>query len=176
LIYFPHYVPGRGRNPKGFEKIFLFPSLRFSPETMAAKKVKTIVKLNLPAGEATAAPPVGPALGQHGLPIMEAVKAYNERTAKLKGQIIPAVITVFEDRTFSFITKLPPVAAMIKKTLSLDKAGGKAGHESAGKLTREQVKEIATTKLPDLNTDSVEAAMKVVEGTARSMGIEVEHG
>lgn len=143
---------------------------------MATKKVKTIVKLNLPAGEATAAPPVGPALGQHGLPIMEFVKAYNERTAKLKGQTIPAVITVYEDRTFSFITKLPPVAAMIKKILGLDKAGGKAGHESAGTLTHAQVKEIATTKLPDLNTDSVEAGMKVVEGTARSMGIEVENG
>jgi len=143
---------------------------------MAAKKVKTIVKLNLAAGEATAAPPVGPALGQHGLPIMEFVKAYNERTARLKGQTIPAVITVYEDRTFSFITKLPPVAAMIKKMLSLDKAGGKAGHESAGKLTRAQVTQIATDKLPDLNTDSVQAAVKVVEGTARSMGIEVEHG
>jgi len=140
-----------------------------------AKKVKTVIKLNLNAGEATADPPVGPALGQHGLPIMEFVKAYNERTAKLKGEIIPAVITVYEDRTFSFITKLPPVAAMIKKALTLTKAGGKAGHESAGKLTKAQVKQIATTKLPDLNTDNVEAAMKVVAGTARSMGIEVEN-
>jgi large subunit ribosomal protein L11 len=141
---------------------------------MAAKKVKTIIKINLKAGEATAAPPVGPALGQHGLPIMEFVKAYNERTSKLKGQTIPAVITVFEDRTFTFITKLPPVAAMIKKTLAIEKGGGKAGRESAGKLTKAQVTQIATDKLPDLNTDSVEAAMKVVAGTARSMGIEVE--
>jgi len=141
---------------------------------MAAKKIKTLVKLNLPAGEATAAPPVGPALGQHGLPIMEFVKAYNERTAKLKGQVIPAVITVYEDRTFSFITKLPPVAALIKKALTLTKGGGKAGHDSAGKLTQSQLKEIATTKLPDLNTDNVEAGMKVVAGTARSMGIETE--
>jgi len=141
---------------------------------MAAKKVKTLIKLNLKAGEATAAPPVGPALGQHGLPIMEFVKAYNERTAKLKGQIIPAVITVFEDRTFTFITKLPPVSAMIKRTLGITKAGGKAGRESAGKLTKEQVKQIATEKLPDLNTTHVEAAMKVIEGTARSMGIQVE--
>lgn len=141
---------------------------------MATKKVKTIVKLNLPAGEATAAPPVGPALGQHGLPIMEFIKAYNERTAKLKGQTIPAVITVFEDRTFTFITKLPPVAAMIKKTLGLAKAGGKAGREVAGKLTRAQMQQIAKDKLPDLNTDNVEAAMKVVAGTARSMGIETE--
>src|SRR5438034_323238 len=141
---------------------------------MAAKKVKTIIKLNLPAGTATPAPPVGPALGQHGLPIMEFVKAYNERTAKLKGQTIPAVITVYEDRTFSFVTKLPPVAAMIKKLLALKAAGGKAGHEIAGKLTKEQVKQIATDKLPDLNTDDVDAAIKVVEGTAKSMGISIE--
>lgn len=141
---------------------------------MAVKKVKTIIKLNLPAGEATPAPPVGPALGQHGLPIMEFIKAYNERTAKLKGQIIPAVITVYVDRTFSFITKLPPVAAMIKKMLGIDKGGGRAGRESAGKLTKVQVEQIAKDKLADLNTDSVEQAMKVVAGTARSMGIEVE--
>lgn len=141
---------------------------------MAVKKVKTIIKLNLPAGEATAAQPVGPALGQHGLPIMEFVKSYNERTAKLKGQIIPAVITVFEDRTFSFITKLPPVSAMIKKMLAIEKGGGKAGRESAGKLTKAQVEQIAKDKLADLNTDDVAAAMKVVAGTARSMGIEVE--
>lgn len=139
-----------------------------------AKKVKTVIKLNLAAGEATAAPPVGPALGQHGLPIMEFVKAYNERTAKLKGQTIPAVITVFDDRTFSFVTKLPPVAAMIVKMLAISKGSGKAGRESAGKLTKAQVQQIATDKLPDLNTDSVEAAMKVVAGTARSMGIETE--
>ncbi len=141
---------------------------------MAVKKVKTIIKLNLSAGEATAAPPVGPALGQHGLPIMEFIKAYNERTAKLKGQTIPAVITVFEDRTFSFITKLPPVAAMIKKTLGLDKGGGKAGRESAGTLTKVQVEQIAKDKLADLNTSDVNQAMKVVAGTARSMGIEAE--
>lgn len=143
---------------------------------MATKKVKTIIKLNLPAGVATAAPPVGPALGQHGIAIMEFIKAYNERTAKLKGQTIPAVITVYEDRTFSFITKLPPVAAMILKTLGLDKGGGKAGRESAGKLSRAQTEQIAKEKLPDLNTDTIQAAMKVVAGTARSMGIEVENG
>jgi large subunit ribosomal protein L11 len=141
---------------------------------MAVKKVKTIIKLNLPAGVATAAPPVGPALGQHGLPIMEFIKAYNERTAKLKGEIIPAVITVFEDRTFSFITKLPPVAAMILKTLGIEKGGGKPGKESAGKLTKAQTEQIAKTKLPDLNTTDVKAAMKVVAGTAQSMGIQVE--
>ncbi|MBI3577434.1 50S ribosomal protein L11 [Candidatus Gottesmanbacteria bacterium] len=141
---------------------------------MAAKKVKTIIKLNLPAGEATPAPPVGPALGQHGLPIMEFVKAYNAKTEKLKGQTIPAVITVYVDRTFSFITKLPPVAAMIKKVLGIDKGGGKAGRESAGKLTKAQVEQIAKDKLADLNTDSVDAAAKIVMGTARSMGIQVE--
>jgi large subunit ribosomal protein L11 len=141
---------------------------------MAAKKIKTIIKLNLPAGTATAAPPVGPALGQHGIPIMEFIKAYNERTAKLKGQVIPAVITVFEDRSFTFITKLPPVSAMITKTLGIDKGGGKAGREVAGKLTHAQMEQIAKDKLPDLNTDNVEAAMKVVAGTARSMGIQTE--
>jgi len=141
---------------------------------MATKKIKTVIKLNLKAGEANAAPPVGPALGQHGIAIMEFVKAYNERTAKLKGQIIPAVITVFEDRTFTFVTKLPPVAAMIKKMLGIEKAGGKAGQESAGKLTKAQVEQIAKAKLPDMNTTNVEAAMKTVAGTARSMGIQVE--
>lgn len=141
---------------------------------MATKKVKTIVKLNLPAGEATAAPPVGPALGQHGIAIMEFIKAYNERTSKLKGQTIPAVLTIFEDRTFNFITKLPPVAAMIKKALGIDKGSGKPSNVSAGKLTRMQVEQIAKEKLGDLNTDNVEQAMKVVSGTARSMGIEVE--
>ncbi|HCS79459.1 TPA: 50S ribosomal protein L11 [Patescibacteria group bacterium] len=141
---------------------------------MATKKVKTIVKLNLPAGTATPAPPVGPALGQHGIAIMEFIKAYNDRTQKLKGQIIPAVITIFEDRTFSFVTKLPPVAAMIKKILGIDKASGKAKRESAGTLTQAQVAQIAKDKLPDLNTEDLEAAKKVVAGTARSMGIEVE--
>lgn len=141
---------------------------------MAVKKVKTIIKLNLPAGEATPAPPVGPALGQHGLPIMEFIRAYNDRTAKLKGQTIPAVITVYEDRTFSFITKLPPVAAMIKKIIGIEKGSGTAGKASAGKLTKAQVEQIAKEKLADLNTDDVKQAAKIVEGTARSMGIEVE--
>lgn len=141
---------------------------------MATKKIKTIVKLNLPAGTATPAPPVGPALGQHGIAIMEFIKSYNDRTQKLKGQIIPAVITIFEDRTFSFITKLPPVAAMIKKTLSLDKGSGKPSREHAGKLTNTQIEQIAKEKLGDLNTDDVASAKKIVAGTARSMGIEVE--
>lgn len=138
-----------------------------------AKKVKTYIKLNLEAGKATAAPPVGPALGQHGLPIMDFVKAYNEKTAHLAGNVIPVVITVYEDRTFSFITKLPPVAAMIKKKLNLQKGGQKTGRETVASLTREQVKEIAQEKLADLNTNQVEAALKIVEGTARSMGVAV---
>ncbi|MCL5676062.1 MAG: 50S ribosomal protein L11 [Patescibacteria group bacterium] len=138
------------------------------------KKIKTIIKLNLPAGEATAAPPVGPALGQHGLPIMEFIKAYNEKTKDLKGQVIPAVITAYEDRTFSFITKLPPVSEMIKKALKAEKGSAKPGRDSAGKLNKNQVKEIAEKKMPDLNTDSIEAAEKVVAGTARSMGIQTE--
>ena len=142
---------------------------------MATKKVKTIIKLNLPAGTATPAPPVGPALGQHGIAIMEFIKAYNDRTQKLKGQIIPAVITVFEDRTFTFITKLPPVAAMIMKTLNIQKGSGKPNLEKVGKLTKQQVETIAKEKLPDLNTEDLDQAKRVVAGTARSMGIDVEN-
>ena len=139
------------------------------------KKVKTIIKLNLPAGEATPAPPVGPALGQHGLPIMEFVKAYNEQTADKKGQIIPAVITVYEDRTFSFITKLPPVSEMIKKALNLEKGAKQAGREQAGTLSKEQVAKIAQEKIADLNCgEDLVAAKNIVEGTARSMGIKIE--
>ncbi|HUV72021.1 MAG TPA: 50S ribosomal protein L11 [Clostridia bacterium] len=141
---------------------------------MPAKKVKTIIKLNLPAGEATPAPPVGPALGQHGLPIMDFIKAYNEKTAKLKGNIIPAVITVYENRTFSFITKLPPVSAMIKKELKLEKGSGKTGREVVATLTKEQVEKIAQEKMADLNTTDLKAAKRIVAGTARSMGIKIE--
>lgn len=140
-----------------------------------AKKVKTLVKLNLPAGEATPAPPVGPALGQHGIPIMDFIKEYNAKTSKLKGQIIPAVITVYEDRSFTFITKLPPVAAMIKKKLGLTKGSGKPNTEKVGKLTKVQIEEIAKEKLGDLNANDVAAAVKIVAGTARSMGIDVEN-
>ncbi|KKS70123.1 50S ribosomal protein L11 [Candidatus Daviesbacteria bacterium RIFCSPLOWO2_01_FULL_43_38] len=138
-----------------------------------AKKIKTFIKLNIPAGSATAAPPVGPALGQHGLPIMEFVKAFNEKTADKQGNILPVVITVFEDRTFSFITKEPPVAEMIKKAMGREKGSGKAGKEIVATLSKEQVKKIAEAKMPDLNTRNVEAAMKIVEGTARSMGVKV---
>lgn len=137
------------------------------------KKVKTVIKLNLPAGTATPAPPVGPALGQHGLAIMEFVKAYNERTAKMKGQVIPAVITVFEDRTFSFVTKLPPVSEMIKKKINIQKGSGKAGSEIISAITKAQVIEIAKEKLPDLNTITIEKATKIIEGTTRSMGVKI---
>ncbi len=139
-----------------------------------AKKVKTLIKLNLPAGEATPAQPVGPALGQHGLNIMEFVKAYNEKTASQKGQTIPAVITVYDDRTFTFITKIAPVSALIKTELKLELASHKPGREVAGQLTRAQVKKIAETKMEDLNANgNIEAAMRIVEGTARSMGIKI---
>ncbi len=141
---------------------------------MATKKVKVILKLNLPAGEATPAPPVGPALGQHGVPIMDFVKQYNDKTKDQKGNIIPAVITVYEDRSFTFITKLPPVSAMIKKTLGLSLASQKPGREIAGTLTADQVRQIAEAKLKDLNTDSLDAAINSVTGTARSMGIKVQ--
>jgi large subunit ribosomal protein L11 len=137
---------------------------------MAAKKIKTIIKLNIKAGEATPAPPVGPALGQHGLPIMEFVKAFNDRTANQKGTIIPAVITVYTDRTFSFITKKPPVAEMIKKAMKKEKPG----KEIVGTLTMTQAEEIAAAKLEDLNTTDVKMAARIVAGTARSMGIEVK--
>lgn len=140
-----------------------------------AKKVKTQIKLNLPAGEATPAPPVGPALGQHGVPIMDFIKEYNARTAKQKGQVIPAVITVYEDRSFTFITKLPPVAALIKKKIGLEKGSGKPNSEKVGKLTKAQVEEIAKEKMADLNTDDLGQAVKIVEGTARSMGVETEN-
>lgn len=141
---------------------------------MAAKKVKTILKLNLPAGEATPAPPLGPTLGQHGLPIMDFVRQYNERTADKKGEVVPAVITVYEDRTFTFELKLPPVSEMIKKELGLEKGSGEAGKVQTGTLTRDQIKKIAEAKLADLNTKDLENAMRTVEGTARSMGIKIE--
>lgn len=139
-----------------------------------AKKVKAILKLNLAAGEATPAPPVGPALGQHGVPIMDFIKEYNAKTAKQKGQVIPAVITVYEDRSFTFITKLPPVAALILKKLGLAKGSGKPNTEKVGKLTKAQIEEIAKDKLADLNTDKLESAMNIIRGTARSMGVDTE--
>ena len=139
-----------------------------------AKKIKTLIKLNIPAGAATPAPPVGPALGQHGLPIMEFVKAYNDKTADQKGNILPVVITVYEDRTFTFVTKKPPVAEMIKKAMSREKGSQKPGREKAGSISKSQAEQIAKDKMEDLNTDDVEMARRIVEGTARSMGVSVE--
>ena len=139
-----------------------------------AKKIKTTIKLNIAAGEATAAPPVGPALGQHGLPIMDFVKAFNEKTNDRKGNVLPTVITVFEDRTFSFQTKNPPVVEMIKKTLNLEKGSGVPNREKVGKLSREQLRSIANEKMDDLNAENPEAAEKTIQGVARSMGVEVE--
>lgn len=141
---------------------------------MAKKKVKTIIKLNAPAGEASAGPPIGPALGQHGLPIMDFVKSFNAQTEAEKGNVLPVVITVYEDRTFSFITKKPPTAEMIKKALNLEKGSGVPNRDKVGKLSKEQLRKIATDKMPDLNAKTPEAAEKVVAGVARSMGVEVE--
>ncbi|KKR72381.1 50S ribosomal protein L11 [Candidatus Roizmanbacteria bacterium RIFCSPLOWO2_01_FULL_40_14] len=139
-----------------------------------AKKIKAMVKLNLPGGAATPAPPVGPALGQHGVPLMEFVKQYNERTADKKGQIIPAVITIYDDRTFEFITKLPPVAELIKKKLNIKKGAGNVGSEVVGTLTKAQAEEIAKEKMMDLNAKDITAATNIVMGTARSMGVEIK--
>jgi large subunit ribosomal protein L11 len=139
-----------------------------------AKKVKAIVKLQIPAGQANPAPPVGPALGQHGLNIMAFCKEYNERTAGQAGSIVPVEITVYEDRTYSFITKTPPTSDLLKKAISVEKASGKTGHEEAGTLSRQKLREIAEIKMKDLNANSVAAAERTVEGTARSMGIKVE--
>jgi len=138
-----------------------------------AKKVSKIVKLQVAAGKATPAPPVGPALGQAGVNIMAFVKDFNDRTAKQVGLIIPVEITVYEDRSFTFICKTPPAAVLLKKAAGLEKASGEPNKKKVGKVTKAQVKEIAETKMPDLNANSVEAAMRLVEGTARSMGIEV---
>ena len=139
-----------------------------------AKKVSGYIKLQVPAGKANPAPPIGPALGQHGVNIPGFCKEFNERTAKQAGLIIPVVITVYSDRTFTFITKTPPVPVLIKKALNIETASGRPNRDKVGKLTKEQVREIATTKMPDLNAASIEAAMSMVAGTARSMGVTVE--
>lgn len=138
-----------------------------------AKKVTTVIKLQLPAGGATPAPPVGPALGQHGVNIMQFVKEYNERSASLAGNIVPVELTVYADRSFSIELKTPPASDMIKKAAGIASGSGQVGIETAGKISRDKIREIATTKLPDLNTNDVEAAMKIIEGSARSMGVEV---
>lgn len=137
------------------------------------KKVANVLKLNLPAGSANPAPPVGPILGQAGINMMDFLKQYNDATQDKRGQIIPAEITVYEDRSFTFVLKLPPVSAMIMQALKLKKGSSNPGKESAGKLTTDQVAAIAEEKLPDLNTTDLEAAKRIVTGTARSMGIQV---
>jgi large subunit ribosomal protein L11 len=139
-----------------------------------AKKIKTYIKLAIPAGSATAAPPVGPALGQHGLPIMDFVKAFNERTADKKGSTLPVVITVYEDRTFDFITKEPPMSELVRKAIGLEKGSQKPGKEQAGTINRQQLEDVAKLKMPDLNTKDLDQAIKIVAGTARSMGIKVQ--
>ena len=139
-----------------------------------AKKVTAFIKLQVPAAKATPAPPIGPALGQHGVNIPGFCKEFNERTAKQAGLIIPVVITVYSDRSFTFITKTPPAPVLIKKALNLSKASGVPNKEKVGQLTKEQVRQIAEMKMPDLNAASIEAAMSMVKGTSRSMGITVE--
>lgn len=139
-----------------------------------AKKVINVVKLQIPAGAATPAPPVGPALGQAGINIVGFTKDFNARTADQKGMIIPVVITVYEDRSFEFITKTPPAAVLLKKAVKVDKGSGEPNTKKVAKVTKDQVKEIAETKMKDLNAADVEAAMRMIEGTARSMGFTVE--
>ena len=137
------------------------------------KKIVAIVKLQIPAGKATPAPPVGPALGQHGVNIMEFCKSYNEKTARQVGTIVPVEITIFADRTFTFVTKTPPASVLLKKAAGIEKGSGEPNKKKLGKVTRRQIREIAEVKLADLNTRDIEAAMRMIEGTARSMGIEV---
>ena len=138
-----------------------------------AQKITGYIKLQIPAGKATPAPPVGPALGQHGVNIMEFTKAFNERTKNDVGMIIPVIITVYADRSFSFITKTPPAAVLIKKACGIDTASGTPNKTKVAKITSEQIRKIAETKMPDLNAASIEAAMSMIAGTARSMGVEV---
>ena len=139
-----------------------------------AKKIRTVLKLDLPAGKATPAPPVGTALGPHGINIVEFTKAYNEKTADKAGQVIPAQITIFEDRSFSFILKTPPAADLLRKAAGVEKGASTPRSETIGRVSRDQIRQIAETKMADLNANSIEAAMLQIEGTARSMGIEVK--
>lgn len=139
-----------------------------------AKKVQAVIKLNIKANEANPAPPVGPALGQYGVNIMDFCKQYNEKTKDKKGEMVPAVVTIYEDRTFSFETKLPPVSEMIKKKLKLEKGSGATVKETVGTLTKAQAQAIAKEKMADLNTDNLEQALKIIEGTARSMGVRIK--
>ena len=139
-----------------------------------AKKIKAVVKLQIPAGGANPAPPVGPALGQHGINIMAFCKEYNERTSTQVGSIIPVEITIFDDRSFTFITKTPPTTDLLKKALGVEKGASTAGHENIGKLSRDKLREIAQLKAKDLNATDIDGAERIIEGTARSMGIEIE--
>lgn len=139
-----------------------------------AKKIKTIVKLQIPGGKATPAPPVGTALGPHGLNLSDFVSKFNEATRDRMGEVTPVELTIFEDRTFTFILKTPPAAELLKKAAGVPKGSGKPLQEKVGKVTKAQVREIAQKKMPDLNTEDVEAAMRIIEGTARQMGIQVE--
>lgn len=139
-----------------------------------AKKVAAVVKLQIPGGKATPAPPVGPALGQHGVNIMEFVKAFNAQTADMAGTIVPVEITIYEDRSFSFITKTPPAAVLLKQAAGLERGSGEPNRNKVGTVTRQQVREIAERKMKDLNAKDIEGAMRMIEGTARSMGIVVE--
>lgn len=139
-----------------------------------AKKVLGLIKLHIPAGQATPAPPVGPALGQHAVNIMDFCKDFNEKTKDQTGNIIPVVVTVYEDRSFTFITKTPPAAELIKKAARIEKASGEPNKEKVATVSKQQIKEIAELKMKDLNAGSIEAAMRIIEGTARSMGVDVE--
>ena len=139
-----------------------------------AKKIRVVIKLQIPAGQANPAPPVGPALGQHGINIMAFCKEYNERTADQMGSIIPAEVTVFDDRSFTFITKTPPTTDLLKKALGVEKGANTSGHEEIGRLSRDKLREIAQLKANDLNAISIEGAERIIEGTARSMGVEIE--
>lgn len=138
-----------------------------------AKKIVAVIKLQIPAGKATPAPPVGPALGQHGVNIMEFCKSYNERTASLTGTIVPVEITIYADRTFSFVTKTPPASVLLRQAAGVEKGSGEPNKTKAGKVTREQIRQIAEQKMRDLNAHDLDAAMRMIEGTARSMGIQV---
>ena len=138
-----------------------------------AKKVLTLIKLQIPGGQANPAPPVGPALGQHGVNIMEFCKSYNAQTESQRGDIVPAEISVYEDRTFTFVLKTPPAAVLIKETLRLEKGSGEPNREKVGRLTRDQVRQIAEAKMPDLNARDLDAASEIIAGTARSMGVDV---
>ncbi len=140
-----------------------------------AKKIMGVVKLQIAGGKATPAPPVGPALGQYGINMMEFIKSYNEKTANQVGSVVPVEITIYEDRSFTYVLKTPPASELIKKAAGVPKGSGKPNSEKVGKLTREQCQQIAETKMPDLNANDIEAAMKIIAGTARSMGITVEN-